>query len=73
MNRLREFRKKNNFSQWRLARESGCHQSRISLAELNLIELSKDEKQKLSSTLGVSLVEIFGDKESIITPQKGSK
>jgi hypothetical protein len=40
---------------------TGIHQSKLSLAENDLIELAEHEKKKLARALGVSVNEIWRD------------
>ena len=61
MNNLREKRRSKTMSQWSLAQNSKVYQSRISLIENDLVEPSKDEKEKLSGALEISVSELFGD------------
>ena len=73
MNRLRELRKLKEMSQWRLALESKVHQSRISLAENYLIELTEEEQKGLAGVLGTTVIEIFDDEEPTVAPQKNNQ
>jgi transcriptional regulator with XRE-family HTH domain len=59
MNNLREIRKSKGISQWSLAQRSKVHQSRISLAENGLVELTREEKKRLTDALGVDATEIL--------------
>jgi transcriptional regulator with XRE-family HTH domain len=59
MNRLREIRFFKKISQWKLTLLSGVLQTKISLAENNLIELRKDEQKAIAKALGMSVEEVF--------------
>lgn len=67
MNHLRKFRKEKVISQWRLARDSKVHQSRLSLSENDLVELTGAEKERVASILFPekrvehAVAEIFGE------------
>lgn len=61
MNKLKEIRFLKGISQWRLAYLSRVHQSRISLSENDLIDLTVDEKKRLAEALCVVPKELFGD------------
>ena len=58
---LKEIRKSRTMSQWFLARISHVHQSRISLYENSLIDLTKDEQDCIAKVLSVAREEIFRD------------
>jgi predicted transcriptional regulator len=54
---LREVRFKKRISQWELNKQTGVHQSRISLIENGHIA-KKDEKQKIAEALKVNIDDI---------------
>jgi transcriptional regulator with XRE-family HTH domain len=60
-NRLKEIRARNRVTQFELRLKTGIHQSKISMAENNYIELTEREKAKIARALGVSANEIWGD------------
>jgi transcriptional regulator with XRE-family HTH domain len=60
MNNLREIRELKNISQWKLAKDSGVHQSRISLIENNYVVATVSEKERLAKSLGCLPEELFG-------------
>jgi transcriptional regulator with XRE-family HTH domain len=66
MNKLREIRFYKRISQFKLAALSRVHQSKISLIENDLIDLNRDEKERIAEALGMTLEEIFGDKKSSV-------
>jgi len=55
---LRQARFERRMSQWQLAKESGVHQSRISLAERHGWVLRQDEKVSLAKALGLQAGDI---------------
>jgi transcriptional regulator with XRE-family HTH domain len=59
INRLRKSRFMSQISQYELALRSGVSQSRISLYENGLIDLSKKEKTKISEALNLKQEELF--------------
>jgi len=59
MNNLRIIRAKMRITQWQLRLMSGVNQTKISMAENDLIQLSLDEKKKLAKALGVSVSDIW--------------
>jgi len=56
---LKRRRQELELTQYDLAKASGVANTRISLAERNLIELSEWEKSKISEVLGVPAPELF--------------
>ena len=58
-NRLREIRFFRRMNQYQLALLARVHQSRISLAENELIELKPDERERISNALGTRANEIW--------------
>lgn len=58
-NNLRVIRAKNRVAQFQLRLMTGIHQSKLSLAENDLIELADQEKKKLAKALGVSVKDIW--------------
>jgi predicted transcriptional regulator len=60
---LKGERNRIGFSQWLLAKLSGVHQSRISLAENGLCALRQDEVEKLSRALNIDLRKIEGSRQ----------
>lgn len=63
MNRLREMRFLKRISQFRLRRQTGIHQSKISLIENGLIDAREDEKKKLAQALRCRIEEVFPAKK----------
>lgn len=59
MNRLRVIRAEKRVTQFQLRLMTGIHQSRLSLAENDLVELTAEEKRKLSKVLGMPDNEIW--------------
>ena len=55
--KLREVRFKKRISQWELNKQTGVHQSRISLIE-NGHPAKKEEKQKIAEALGINVEDI---------------
>ncbi|MGO8988751.1 MAG: helix-turn-helix domain-containing protein [bacterium] len=63
---LKEIRKSHTMSQWYLARLSRVHQSRISLYENELTDLTQDEQDRIAKALGVDPKKVFGDGKSAV-------
>lgn len=59
MNRLRVIRAEKRVTQFQLRLMTGIHQSKLSMAENDLIKLTEDEKKRLSKVLGVPVNEIW--------------
>ena len=59
MNRLRVARAEKRISQFRLSLETGINATKISFIENDLVEATKDEKEKLAKVLRASIEEIF--------------
>jgi DNA-binding XRE family transcriptional regulator len=59
--KLKAIRAERMESQWSLSRETGIHQSKISLFERGYIKPSDDEKQKIADALNVSVDQIDWD------------
>lgn len=59
--KLKAVRAERMESQWSLSRETGIHQSKISLFERGYITPSKEEKQKIADALNVSVDHIDWD------------
>jgi transcriptional regulator with XRE-family HTH domain len=59
MNRLKEIRARKGMTQFRLRLDTGIHQSKISLAENDYIQLTAQEKQRIAKALGVTVGEIW--------------
>lgn len=59
--KLKKVRLLMGISQWEVALKTGVWQSRISLAENGLTELSKDEKKRIAKALGVQPKKLFSD------------
>jgi transcriptional regulator with XRE-family HTH domain len=55
---LREARFKRQKTQWDLRKETGIHQSKLSLIERGYIPPSEEEKKKIAEALGLSEGEI---------------
>ena len=60
-NSLKELRARNRITQFQLRLMTGIHQTKISMAENDLIQLAEQEKAKIAKTLGVSVNEIWGN------------
>lgn len=58
-NNLRVIRAKNRITQFQLRLMTGVHQSKLSMAENDLIQLAEQEKAKIAKALGVSVNEIW--------------
>lgn len=56
--KLKAIRAERMESQWSLYKETGIHQSKISLFERGYIKPSDEEKQKIAEALNVSVDEI---------------
>ena len=63
MNRLRVLRAERRMSQFSLRLKTGINQSKISFIENDLIEATKDEKEKLAEALEVGVEKIFGESQ----------
>ncbi len=63
--KVRELRQKRDLSQARLAREAGVTPSTISQVENNAINLSLQVLLRLAKALGVSIGELFEDKQPV--------
>ncbi|MBM4305710.1 MAG: helix-turn-helix transcriptional regulator [Deltaproteobacteria bacterium] len=63
MSRLREIRRNVGLTQFRLMVLTGINAAKISLHENGLVNFSEDEKRKLAVALGVSIEELFPDRE----------
>ena len=62
-NILKEVRARNRITQFQLRLITGIHQSKLSIAENDLIELGQDEKRKIARALGVQVSDIWGIKQ----------
>ena len=62
-NRLREFRKDKGMSQWKLAKEAGVVQSKISLFENDLYKFNSRETKSIADVLGIPVEKIFSHKD----------
>ena len=56
---LREIRFFQRISQWELSKQTGIHQSRISLLERGLIKPNGQERKKLSEVLDKPVSDLF--------------
>ena len=74
-NRLRVIRAKNRVTQFQLRLMTGIYQSKLSMAENDLIDLTEGEKKKLAKALGVSVNEVWPSQgvEGVERAQGGSK
>jgi transcriptional regulator with XRE-family HTH domain len=59
MNRLRVIRAEKRITQFQLRLMTGIHQSKLSMAENDLIELANQEKAKIAKALDVNVNEIW--------------
>lgn len=62
-NRLKEIRARRRVTQFQLRLMTGIHQSKLSMAENDFIELTEQEKKKLAKALGVSVNGIWPGEE----------
>lgn len=60
-NRLKEIRARTRTTQFELRLRTRIHQSKISMAENDLIELSGREKAKIARALNVRIRDIWDD------------
>jgi predicted transcriptional regulator len=60
MNKLKEIRTAKGISQWKLAKDTNVPQSKISLFENGLIDLSKSEIERISDFFNMVPEELFG-------------
>ncbi|MDY6987955.1 MAG: helix-turn-helix transcriptional regulator [Thermodesulfobacteriota bacterium] len=60
MNRLKEIRARRRVTQFELRLKTGIHQSKISLAENDYVQLEPKEQKKIAKALSVSVGEIWG-------------
>ena len=58
-NNLRVIRAKTRTTQWQLRLMTGINQSKISLAENDLIELKPDEKARIADAMKVEVKQIW--------------
>jgi len=58
-NNLRVIRAKKRITQFQLRLMTGIHQSKLSMAENDLIELGPEKKTKLAKALGMSVRDIW--------------
>jgi DNA-binding XRE family transcriptional regulator len=58
-NHLRVIRAEKRVTQWQLRLMTGINQSKISMAENDLVELRPEEKNKIAKALGVSIGDIW--------------
>jgi DNA-binding XRE family transcriptional regulator len=58
-NKLKEIRARNRVTQFELRLKTGIHQSKISMAENNWIELNEHEKSKIARALNVGVTDIW--------------
>ena len=58
-NKLREIRARNRVTQFQLRVMTGIHQSKISMAENDYVQLRDEEKKKIAKALGVGCNEIW--------------
>ena len=58
-NKLKEIRARKRVTQFQLRLMTGVHQSKLSMAENDLIQLARQEKAKVAKTLGVNVEEIW--------------
>ena len=58
-NKLKEIRARNRVTQFQLRVMTGIHQSKISMAENDYVELRDEEKKKIAKALGVPCSEIW--------------
>lgn len=60
-NNLRVIRAKKRVTQFQLRLMTGIHQSKISMAENDLVELAQEERKKIAKALGVKIGDIWRD------------
>lgn len=58
-NNLRVIRAMNRMTQFHLRLMTGIHQSKLSMAENDLVQLAEQEKKKIAKALGVKANEIW--------------
>ena len=58
-NNLRVIRAEKRITQFQLRLMTGIHQSKLSMAENDLIELRPEEKNRIAKALGVSIEDIW--------------
>lgn len=63
-NCLRELRARNRVTQFQLRLMTGINQSKLSMAENDLIELRPEEKKKVARALGVGIESIWNGGEA---------
>ena len=59
MNNLRIIRAKKRITQWQLRLMSGVNQTKISMAENDLLELTTKERCKIAKALGVTITDVW--------------
>ncbi len=60
MKQIKEIRESKGMSQWKLAKEAGVNQSRISLIENDLVLPNTKEINRISAALNAQPEELFG-------------